>query len=60
MKKDNLATLHDYVNTQLLSNLHLIISNVLSFPKNCKDFIVFSKKPTKIYKKLCNQKKSAV
>jgi len=38
MKKDNLATLHDYVNTQLLSNLHLNISNVLSFKKKCKDF----------------------
>jgi len=30
MKKDNLATLHCYDNNQLLSNLHLFISNILN------------------------------
>jgi hypothetical protein len=30
MKKDNLATLHDYDNNLLLSNLHLVISILLN------------------------------
>jgi len=34
MKKDTLATLHDYNNNQLLSNLHLNISNVLNNKEN--------------------------
>ena len=30
MKKDTLATLHDYTNNYILINLHKVISNVLS------------------------------
>jgi len=34
MKKDSLATLHYHDNNQLLSNLHLNISNVLNIKQN--------------------------
>ena len=34
MKKDNLATLHHYDTNQLLSNLHLNISNLLNILEN--------------------------
>ena len=38
MKKDSLATLHCYDNKQLLSNLHLNISNILNIEEKQRIF----------------------
>jgi len=39
MKKDTLATLHDYINNHLLSNLHEYISIILNADGIAQNFV---------------------